>query len=228
MQSCGVSIYQLLRPLAVVALAATAGTAYIMIIARPDANQAFRELVFKEVASRVESKIQSRVLFDQFPSRVLYVREVDAAHVMHDVFFADTSKPGTTTVSFAREGRFIIDRAHQVVQLQLADGTQHDASASQTTLGELLRAVRATLDAQAVFKRARTATRRDVDCRAAPDGRTAKPNSDLSISAQYDSATTTRFRLRAAYWPCRSDGRQQSQDGKPASPSGSSSSLPML
>src|SRR5215831_8431670 len=56
MQSCGISIYRLLRPLAVVALMATAGTAYVMIEARPDANQAFREIVFKEVASRVESK----------------------------------------------------------------------------------------------------------------------------------------------------------------------------
>ncbi|HET6958107.1 MAG TPA: LptF/LptG family permease, partial [Vicinamibacterales bacterium] len=52
MQSCGVSIYRLLRPLAVVAFAAMAATAYVMIEARPDANQAFREIVFKEVASR--------------------------------------------------------------------------------------------------------------------------------------------------------------------------------
>ena len=125
MQSCGVSIYRLLRPLAVVALVATAGTAYVMIVARPDANQAFREIVFKEVASRVESKIQPRVLFEEFPNRVLYARDVDGAHVMHDVFFADTSKPGTTTVSFAREGRFIIDRAHQLVQLQLSHVRQH-------------------------------------------------------------------------------------------------------
>jgi LPS export ABC transporter permease LptG/LPS export ABC transporter permease LptF len=188
MQSCGVSIYQLLRPLAVVAIAATAGTAYIMIIARPDANQAFRELVFKEVASRVESKIQSRVLFDQFPNRVLYVREVDAAHVMHDVFFADTSKPGTTTVSFAREGRFIIDRAHQVVQLQLAHGTQHTMLSAKPDdhQANSFEQFNATLDAQAVFKQA--PNRNPPEMSIAELRQTvaaAKPNSDLSISAQY-------------------------------------------
>src|SRR5689334_595768 len=156
MQSCGVSIYRLLRPLTVIALAATAGTAYIMMIARPDANQAFRELVFKEVASRVESKIQSHVLFEQFPGRVLYVREVDGAHVMHDVFFADTSKPGTTTVSLAREGRFIIDRQHQLVQLQLSHGTQHTTLASQPDQyqGTEFEELNLSLDAQAVFKQA--------------------------------------------------------------------------
>jgi LPS export ABC transporter permease LptG/LPS export ABC transporter permease LptF len=156
MQSCGVSIYRLLRPLAVVAFVAMAGTAYVMIEARPDANQAFREIVFKEVASRVESKIQSRVLFDQFPGRVLYVREVDATHVMHDVFFADNSKEGTTTVSFAREGRFIIDRPRQLVQLQLSQGTQHTTLASQPDQyqGTDFEQLNLSLDAQAVFKQA--------------------------------------------------------------------------
>jgi LPS export ABC transporter permease LptG/LPS export ABC transporter permease LptF len=155
-QSCGVSIYGLLRPVAVIAAVTTAGTAYVMIKARPDANQAFREIVFKEVAARVENKIQPRVLFDQFPNRVLYVRDVDATHVMHDVFFADTSKPGTTTVSFAREGRFIIDRPHQIVELQLSHVTQHTTLASQPDHYQAadFEASNLTLDAQAVFKRA--------------------------------------------------------------------------
>jgi len=155
-QSCGVSIYQLLRPVALIAAVTTAATAYVMIRARPDANQAFREIVFKEVAARVENKIQPRVLFDQFPNHVLYVRDVDSSHVMHDVFFADTSKPGTTLISFAREGRFIIDRPHQLVQLQLSHGTQHTTVASQPEKHQVgqFEESNLTLDAQAVFKRA--------------------------------------------------------------------------
>src|SRR5947209_7752803 len=105
MQACGVSIYQLLRPLVAIAFVSTAATAYVMIVARPDANQAFREIIFKEVAQRVENNIRPRVLFTQFPNNVLYVRSVDqGTHVMRDVFFADTSKGGITTLSFAREG----------------------------------------------------------------------------------------------------------------------------
>ena len=188
MQSCGVSIYQLLRPLTAIALAATAGTAYIMIIARPDANQAFRELVFKEVASRVESKIQSRVLFDQFPSHVLYVREVDGAHVMHDVFFADTSKPGTTTVSFAREGRFIIDRPKQLVQLQLSHGTQHTTVSSQPDQyqGTEFEQLNLSLDAQAVFKQSPSRNPPEMSIAELRQAvATAKPATDLWISALY-------------------------------------------
>jgi LPS export ABC transporter permease LptG/LPS export ABC transporter permease LptF len=188
MQSCGVSIYQLLRPLAVVALAATAFTAYIMIIARPDANQAFRELVFKEVASRVESKIQPRVLFTEFPNHVLYARDVDANHVMHDVFFADTSKPGTTMVSFAREGRFIIDRAHQLVQLQLSRVTQGTTLAAQPEKydGAEFEQSNFTLDAQTVFKQAPTRNPPEMSIAELRQVVAAsKPASDMWVSALF-------------------------------------------
>src|SRR5215472_14873178 len=188
MQSCGVSIYQLLRPLAVIALATTAGTAYIMIIARPDANQAFRELVFKEVASRVENKFQPRVLFTDFPSHVLYARDVDVNHVMHDVFFADTSTPGTTIVSFAREGRFIIDRAHQLVQLQLSQVAQGTTLAAQPEKydGVAYEQSNFTLDAQTVFKQAPSRNPPEMSIAELRETVAAsKPASDLWISALY-------------------------------------------
>src|SRR5256885_10079157 len=38
MQACGVSIYQLLRPLIAIAVVSTAVTAYVMIVARADAK----------------------------------------------------------------------------------------------------------------------------------------------------------------------------------------------
>src|ERR1051325_11587075 len=43
----GASTYQLLRPLIPIAAVSTAASAYVMTVARPDWNQAFRELVFK-------------------------------------------------------------------------------------------------------------------------------------------------------------------------------------
>src|SRR5712671_2328023 len=188
MQSCGVSIYQLLRPLVVIAILTTAGTAYITIVARPDANQAFREVVFKEVASRVENKIQPRVLFSDFPNRVLYVRDVDANHVMHDVFFADTATPGATTISFAREGRFIIDRVHQLVQLQLTRGAQHTTLANDPGQyqGSEFAQLSLSLDAQTVFKQAPSRNPPEMSLSELRQTVAAnQPGSDLSISALY-------------------------------------------
>src|SRR5207237_2036687 len=123
--------------------------------ARPDANQSFREIILTEVAQRVENNIRPRVLFTDFPDHVLYVREVDTtSHVMHDVFFADASKGGVTTLTFAREGRFIIDRTNKLVQLQLARGNQHTMQASEPDQYQATEfdQLNLTLDPQSVFK----------------------------------------------------------------------------
>ncbi len=131
MQACGVSVYRLLRPVGFVALVSTALTAYVLIVSLPNANQKFREITLREVSSLVENNVKPRVFFDKFPNRVLYVRDLPPGGGWRDIFLADSSKPGETTVSFAREGRILVDREKQVVQLQLAHGTQHTTMASQ-------------------------------------------------------------------------------------------------
>jgi len=48
MQACGVSVTRLARPVLLVAAIGTAATAYETIVALPDANQKYREIVFVE------------------------------------------------------------------------------------------------------------------------------------------------------------------------------------
>jgi lipopolysaccharide export system permease protein len=122
LQACGVSLLRLLRPVALVAVVGTAATAYQTIVALPNANQAFREIVYGVMAARVESNVRPRVFFDDFPQRVIYVRNLPEEGGWRDVFFAD-AQAGTVTVYFAREGRIALDREARLVQLQLMDGT---------------------------------------------------------------------------------------------------------
>ena len=124
-QSCGVSLGRLLRPILLVAALATAATAYETIVALPNANQTFREIVFVTMATRVENNVKPRVFFEDFPGKVIYVREVPLGGGWRDIFLADTSRPTETTVYFAREGRIRLDRVQRLVQLELQDGTSH-------------------------------------------------------------------------------------------------------
>ena len=73
--ACGVSPYRLLRPIGALALITTAVTAYVMIVSIPNANQTFREITFGVVTQTVETDIQPRVFYQQFPGWVLYPRE---------------------------------------------------------------------------------------------------------------------------------------------------------
>jgi len=125
LQACGVSVFRILRPLGVAALAATAATAYVMIVALPNANQTYREITFNIVATSAEGDVKPRVFFQQFPNRVVYVREIPGGGGWRGVFIADTSSGEQTEVYYAEQGRLIIDRGRQTVQLLLANGIHH-------------------------------------------------------------------------------------------------------
>jgi LPS export ABC transporter permease LptF/LPS export ABC transporter permease LptG len=128
MQACGVSLMRLLRPVALIALLGTAATAYEIIVALPGSNQAFRTIVADVMEERIESTLAPRVFFDDFPHRVIYVRDLPAGGGWREVFLGDQSEAGYYTVYFAREGRIRLDREQKLVQLELIDGSSHRTS----------------------------------------------------------------------------------------------------
>ncbi len=125
MQACGVSLLRVLRPVAVVAVVATVATFYEMIVALPNANQTFREITVGLVATRAESNIKPQVFFEEFPSRIVYVRDTSPGAGWRDVFLADMTHPDETDIFVARTGRLLVDREKQLVQLHLSDGIRH-------------------------------------------------------------------------------------------------------
>src|ERR1700704_5491113 len=61
MQACGISIFRMLRPMALLVIPATLITGYVMIVLIPDANQTFREITFQVVATAAETDVKPRV-----------------------------------------------------------------------------------------------------------------------------------------------------------------------
>src|SRR5262252_5702245 len=121
MQACGVSLLRLSRPVLLAAALGTAATAYETIVALPNANQTFREIVFVVMASKVERNVRPHVFFDAFPNKIIYVRELPAGGGWRDIFLADTAKAAETTVYFARAGHIRLDQEKRLVQLELED-----------------------------------------------------------------------------------------------------------
>jgi LPS export ABC transporter permease LptF/LPS export ABC transporter permease LptG len=129
LQACGISIYRMLRPVLLVATVGWAVTSYVMFVAVPDANQTFREIVYGVVTARAENDIKPRVFFEDFPNRVLYVRDAPSGGGgWLDVFLADTTTPDQPTIFTAKRGRMAIDRAKRTVDLVLEDGTRHSTN----------------------------------------------------------------------------------------------------
>jgi len=155
LQACGVSAFRVLRPIAVLAVLGTAATTYETIVALPDANQTFREITFNIVASSAETDIKPRVFFTNFPSRILYVRDIKPGVGWRDVFFADDTKADRTTVYFARSGRLLIDRQKRTVQLLLEEGTSHTTFPARPDGydGSAFGTLMLNMDAETVFPR---------------------------------------------------------------------------
>ena len=155
MEACGVSVGRLLRPLLVFGVIATAATTYVMIVALPVANQAFREIAFKQTMARGETKIKPRVFYTEFPNLVIYVREVTPGVGWTDVMVSENSAPNQPKTYFAKKGRLLLDESKRTVQMVLIDCTLHSVNLDDPVKYEESRFSQTTLviDPESVFPR---------------------------------------------------------------------------
>src|SRR5688572_8702175 len=129
LQACGVSLLRLLRPVGLIAATAWVAATYVLIFAVPDANQAFRQIVFDVTSQRAEGEIKPRVFHDDFPNIVLFAREVPpAGGGWKGVFMADQRPDRQPGEYLARDGHVVIDRANQRVDVVLEGVTTHTTS----------------------------------------------------------------------------------------------------
>ena len=126
LRASGISPARLLRP--VVALSAITGmlTFYIVAVALPAANQAYREIIFALIVSKARTGVTPRVFNDDLipgGNMVLYVSDIPAeSGEWRDVFIYDTKNPQQPRAILARRGRLVIERERAKVELDLKDG----------------------------------------------------------------------------------------------------------
>jgi len=125
LRASGVSPARLLRP--VVALATFAGlvTFYVVGIALPAANQAYRELIFKLVISKARTQMAPRVFNDDLvPAMVFYISDIDSRNgEWKDVFIHDGRDHAKPRLILARTGRLHVDEPRKAVGLDLGEAT---------------------------------------------------------------------------------------------------------
>ena len=153
LQACGLSPAQIMRPVVALALLGWVATTWVMIVALPSANQAFREITSRIIASRAEGEIRPRIFFEEFPGVVLYVRDVPVTGGWREVFMAD-NRPGQQPATYlAREGRVLLDQDAETVQIVLLDGSRHTADGEGGYEVVAFESTVLSLDAESVFPR---------------------------------------------------------------------------
>ena len=135
LRASGVAPSRLLRPVLAASAATMALTFYVVAIALPAANQAYRELVFSLVVSKVRTGVQPRVFNDDLiRGMVIYVSDIPAdSGEWHDVFIHDERTPNHPNVILARMARLDIDRTQRKVEIVLQQGVAHSFDTVEPT-----------------------------------------------------------------------------------------------
>jgi len=126
LRASGISPARLLRPVVALSMATGLLTFYIVAVALPAANQAYREIIFALIVSKARTGVTPRVFNDDLipgGNMVLYVSDIPATTgEWQDIFIYDTKNPQQPRAILARGGRMDIDRERSKVELDLRDG----------------------------------------------------------------------------------------------------------
>src|SRR5437762_188887 len=123
LRASGVSPGRLLRPVLLLATVAGLLTFYVVGIALPEANQAYRELIFKLVISKARTQMAPRVFNDDLvPGMVFYISDISSGSgEWKDVFIHDSRTGSKPRLILARTGRLHVDESRKTVGLDLTD-----------------------------------------------------------------------------------------------------------
>jgi lipopolysaccharide export system permease protein len=125
-KASGVSLYQMIPPVVVLALGTTLITAALSIFALPVANEASRSLLFQMASSKAHAGVRERVFNDDFEGLVIYVERVTPrTFEWENVFISDSRNAAEVHTIIARNGMVLSDPQRLIVTLRLTEGAIH-------------------------------------------------------------------------------------------------------
>ena len=126
LKASGISLYNLMKPVMLLAILFSLLTAWITISIEPASKTAFRGKLFQIASSSASVSVRPGVFNDEFPGIVLYARGMDENRgTMQDVFISDEREEETPATITAREGRFISNPNKYSLTLRLSNGSIH-------------------------------------------------------------------------------------------------------
>ena len=132
LKASGVSLYNLIKPVIILAVFFAMLTGWITVFVEPASKAAFRGKLFQIASSNLSINIKPGVFSDDFNGIVLYTRGVnEQLGIMQDLFISDERSGATPTTITAQEGRFIPDPDQLRLTLRLKNGSIHRQPANQ-------------------------------------------------------------------------------------------------
>ena len=127
LRSCGVSLYQLYRPILALSLILTGLNIFLMVWTLPRANHSLQQLRVDIVTGSSSKHIEPRVFYEDWQGLVLYIFDSppDAAH-WEGVFVAEDPEGTIGKATVAEKGQVRFDEANDRLMLHLENALVHE------------------------------------------------------------------------------------------------------
>ncbi len=128
MRACGFGVFQFVRIVAIVGVAAWGWGLFNSLYVAPKATTAMLQVENSLRDSQASFQVQPRVFYEDFRNYVLYVQDVrngrHASEWSH-VFLADLSNPRSPKITVAEQAT-VVGAGHHDLRMRLRNGEQHE------------------------------------------------------------------------------------------------------
>ena len=125
LHAAGVSLYRLLRPFFMVAVAAYGISTFALVYVAPWGHQGLRQLVFDIARDRAYYHLMPQTFNDAFKGLVFYVEGADPQTQQFEGVFVSDNRSGLAQVITAEQGRLLVQPEALKVVLRLNNGIIH-------------------------------------------------------------------------------------------------------
>ena len=133
LKASGISPFQILWPIAMVALFVSLLTLLITTLVRPAANLELKKELYNIAKSRVATALKENVFNSDFPKVLIYVEEViPPGNTSQGVLIVDRRDPTRETVIFGKVALFLSNEETATLSLKLFDGIIHEREKNQS------------------------------------------------------------------------------------------------
>ena len=136
MKASGVSLYSILKPIAVMAACVYVIGVVVMLYLYPWGNLKMKSLVTGAAKSNITAGLEEKRFYDRFNGLVLYVdRLKPETGELAGVFISESNKKGKSSTFFSDTGRFVTSEDGNTLYLKLENGTLHSFNSDGTENG---------------------------------------------------------------------------------------------
>ena len=126
LKTSGVSLYQLMRPVALFAVVVYLVALALSMYARPWGNSLLRNGLYEIAKTRASAGIKEKVFTDDFSGLVIYVDRIEPpGNTLRGILISDTRDPTQRNTVFAEVGLLVPNEALHVLLLRLLGGSIH-------------------------------------------------------------------------------------------------------